>query len=87
VNFISIIWRYVLGEWDANSAVFGKPEGRIPFGRPRRRRDDNIKTDLQEIRWEKWAGLIWLKTEKLQTLVNAAMEVRFPQNAGYFLGR
>jgi hypothetical protein len=87
VNFISIIWRYVFGKWDANSAVFGKPEGRRPFGRPRRRRDDNIKMYLQEIRWEKWTGLIWFKTEKLQTLVNAAMEVWFPQNAGNFLSR
>jgi len=27
----------------------GKPEGKIPFGRPRRRWDDNIKMDLQEM--------------------------------------
>ena len=29
--------------------LVGKPEGKIPLGRPRRRREDNIKMDLQEI--------------------------------------
>jgi len=27
----------------------GKPEGKRPLGRPRHRREDNIKTDLQEV--------------------------------------
>jgi hypothetical protein len=27
----------------------GKPEGKIPLERPRRRREDNIKMDLREI--------------------------------------
>jgi len=30
--------------------VVGKPEGRRPLGRPRRRREDNIKMDLQEVK-------------------------------------
>ena len=29
--------------------LMGKPEGRRPLGRPRRRWDDNIKMDLQEV--------------------------------------
>ena len=29
-------------------ALVGKPEGKRPLGRPRRRWDDNIKMDLQE---------------------------------------
>ena len=29
--------------------LMGKPEGRRPLGRPRRRWEDNIKTDLQEL--------------------------------------
>jgi hypothetical protein len=29
--------------------VLGKPEGRRPLGRPRRRREDNIKMDLREV--------------------------------------
>jgi len=27
----------------------GKPEGKIPFGRPRRRWEDNIKKEIQEV--------------------------------------
>jgi len=29
--------------------LVGKPEGKIPLGRPRRRWDDSIKMDLQEV--------------------------------------
>jgi hypothetical protein len=29
----------------------GKPEGRRPLERPRRRWEDNIKMDLQEVGW------------------------------------
>jgi hypothetical protein len=31
--------------------LVGRPEGRRPFGRPRRRLQDNIKMDLQEVGW------------------------------------
>jgi hypothetical protein len=31
--------------------LVGRPEGRRPLGRPRRRWEDNIKTDLQEVGW------------------------------------
>ena len=30
-------------------ALVGKPEGKRPLGRPRRRLEDNIKMDLQEV--------------------------------------
>jgi hypothetical protein len=30
----------------------GKPEGKRPLGRPRRRWVDNIKIDLREIVWD-----------------------------------
>jgi hypothetical protein len=33
-----------------------------PLGRLRHIRVDNIKTDLQETRWQTWIGLIWLRT-------------------------
>jgi hypothetical protein len=39
----------------------GKPEGRRPFGRPRRRWEDNIKMDLREVRWEARTGSIWFR--------------------------
>jgi hypothetical protein len=29
----------------------GKPDGRRPLGRPRRRWEDNIKMDIQVLRW------------------------------------
>ena len=39
----------------------GKPEGNRPLGRNSGRREDNIKTDLQEEGWGAWAELIWLR--------------------------
>ena len=42
--------------------MVGKPEGKRPLGRHRHRWEDNIKMDLQEVGWEAWAGLIWLRT-------------------------
>jgi hypothetical protein len=36
--------------------LVGKPEGKRPLGRPRRRREDRIRMDLREIGWE---GLEW----------------------------
>jgi hypothetical protein len=39
----------------------GKPEGRRPLGRPRRRWVDNIKMDLRDIGWSIWTGSIWLR--------------------------
>jgi hypothetical protein len=39
--------------------LVGKPEGKRPLGRHRRRRDDNIKMDLQELGCgvRDWIGL------------------------------
>ena len=33
---------------DVHKVLVGKPEGKRPLGRPRRRWEDNIKMDLQE---------------------------------------
>jgi hypothetical protein len=41
----------------AYRALVGKPEGRRPLERPRRRWEDNIKMDLREVGWE---GMDWL---------------------------
>jgi hypothetical protein len=35
----------------AYRVLVGKPEGRRPLGRPRRRWEDNIKMDLREVGW------------------------------------
>jgi hypothetical protein len=40
----------------------GRPEGSRPLGRLRRRWEDNIKMDLEEVEWGgAWTGLIWLR--------------------------
>ena len=41
----------------------GKPEGRRPLARPRRRREDKIKMDLREVGWGTRAGSLWLRIE------------------------
>jgi len=38
-----------------------KPEGTRPFRKPRRRWEDNIKRDLQEVGCGAWTGTIWLR--------------------------
>jgi hypothetical protein len=35
----------------------GKPEGKRPLGRPRRKWEDNIKTDVRE---REWGGMDWI---------------------------
>jgi hypothetical protein len=39
--------------------LVGKPDGKRPFGRPRRRWEDGISMDLKEIGWG-WIGFDWL---------------------------
>jgi hypothetical protein len=39
----------------------GKPEGKRLLGRSRRRWEENILMDLQEVGWKTWSGLIWLR--------------------------
>jgi len=41
--------------------LVGKPEGKRPLGRPRRRRKDNIKMDLQEVGCGEWIGSSWVR--------------------------
>jgi hypothetical protein len=36
---------------NAYRILVGKPEGKIPLGRPRRRWEDNIRMDFREIEW------------------------------------
>jgi hypothetical protein len=47
-----------MGEKRGAYRIFvGKPEGRRPLGRPRRRWKDNIKMDLQDVGW----GMDWIE--------------------------
>jgi hypothetical protein len=41
----------------------GKSEAKRPTGRPRRRREDNIKMDLKRKDVGVWTGLGWLRME------------------------
>jgi hypothetical protein len=54
-----------------------KSEGKIPFGRPRRRLEDGIRMDLREIGWE-IVDLIQLAQDRDQwrALVNTVMNLR-----------
>jgi hypothetical protein len=40
---------YPLDERGVYRVLVRKPEGKRPLGRPRLRREDNIKTDIQEV--------------------------------------
>jgi hypothetical protein len=59
--------------------LVGRPEGRRPLGRPRRRWEDNIKMDLQEVGW---AGMDWIDMaqdrDRCRALVNAVMNLQVP---------
>jgi len=54
----------------------GKPEGKRPLGRPRRRWEDNMKTDLLEL---ECGGLDWTELaqdwDSWRALVNAIMKL------------
>ena len=57
----------------------GKRTEKIPLGRPRRRWEDNIRMDLEEIRinagnWAYWAQ----DRDYWRTLVNTALNLRVP---------
>jgi len=65
----------------------GKSEEKRPLARPRRRWEDNMKIDLQEVGW----GMDWIDFDQDmerwggEALVNAVMNLRVPSNAGNFL--
>jgi hypothetical protein len=61
-----------------SNTLLRRPEGRRPLGRPRRRWEDNIKMDLQEVGW----GMDWIELaldrERWSAVVNAVMNLRVP---------
>ena len=59
--------------------LVGKPEGRRPLGRPRRRWVDNVRMDLKEVGcgYMNWIGLAQDR-DRWRTLVSAVMNLRVP---------
>ena len=59
--------------------LVGKPEGRRPLGRSRRRWVDNIRMDLQEVGcgYMDWIGLAQDR-DRWRTLVSVVMNLRVP---------
>jgi hypothetical protein len=61
------------------SVLVGKPEGKRPLGRPRRRWEENIKTDLQEVGCR---DMDWIEmaqdSYRWRALVGAVMKFQFP---------
>ena len=59
--------------------LVGKPEGKRPLGRPRRRWEDNIRMDLQEVAlgYENWIGLAQDR-DSWRALVSAVRNLRVP---------
>jgi hypothetical protein len=59
--------------------LVGKPEGKRPLGRPRRRWENNIKMDLREIGW---GGMDWINLaedrDQWRVLANTVMNLRVP---------
>jgi hypothetical protein len=69
-----------MGKEKKNAYRFwGKPEGRKPLGRLRRRWLDNIKMDFVEVEWGDvdWIGLT-LDRDRWRALVNSVLNLRVP---------
>jgi hypothetical protein len=70
---------HVWGEERCIQGFSGKPEGRRPLERPRRRWEDNIKMDLREVGW---GGMDWINLaqdrDRWPALVSAVMNLRVP---------
>ena len=66
--------------------LVGKPEGKRPLGRPRRRWMDNIRMGLQEVGcgYMDWIGLAQDR-DRWRMLVSAVMNLWVLGNAGNFL--
>jgi hypothetical protein len=63
----------------AYNIFVGKPEGRRPLGRPRRRWEDNIKMDLRETGFGDvdWINLAQDR-DRWRAIVNTVMNLRVP---------
>jgi len=66
-------------EREVYGVLLGKPEGRKPLGRPRRRWVDNIRMDLQEVGCGYMDSIgLAQDRDRWRTLVSAVMNLRVP---------
>jgi hypothetical protein len=67
------------GDRNAYRLLVGKPEGRRPLGRPRRRWVDNTRMDLGEVGWGDvdWIGLAQDRN-RWRALVNSVLNLWVP---------
>ena len=77
-NIIRVrVWAWGRGE--VYTGLAGKPEGKKPLGRRRRRWEGNIKMDLQEV----GCGMDWIDLaevkDRWRALVEVVMKLRFPK--------
>ena len=83
--YLNILIIYVpWGEWrGVHRVLVGKPEGKRPLGRPRRRWEDNIKMDLQEVGGGcgDWMDLTQDR-DRWRTLVSSVRNLRVPKMRG-----
>ena len=64
---------------NAYRVLVGKPEGKRPLGRPRRRWEDNIKMDLREARCDRGEWIdIAEDRDQWRAYVRAIMNLRVP---------
>jgi hypothetical protein len=68
--------------------LVGRPEGKRPLGRPRRRWEDNVKLDLREtgIDGANWIQLAQDRAQ-LRICVNTVMKLRVPQESRIFFDK
>jgi hypothetical protein len=85
-----LVWEKMDGEvWEERKVykvLVGKPEGKRPLRRPRRRWEDGIRMDLRDIGWG--VDWIWLTQyrDRWRAIVNGVMNVRVLAPRSYLVG-
>ncbi|KAJ4444070.1 hypothetical protein ANN_05859 [Periplaneta americana] len=80
IKSIRLRWAgHVARMGESRNALVGRPEGKRPLGRPRRRWEDNIKMDLREVGYDDrdWINLAQDR-DQWRAYVRAAMNLRVP---------
>jgi hypothetical protein len=77
LNFLKTLQSRMGDGRNVYRVLVGKPEGKRPLGRPRRRWEDEIKMGLREIGW---GGVDWIHLaqyrDRWRAFVNAVINIR-----------